>query len=104
MKYKQYLGLRPFPNFFRKKKPRKKETFSVFWFLFFFAVPNIFYRYRTIENFYAHPIIIFKYKFEQVYPFFLALEYIRRIFTIFFSNCQIFTEISRSIVVIFVIE
>ena len=103
--FPRFLGIRPVPNFFRKKKKReRKKLFRCFGFSFLFAVPNIFYRYRTIENFYAHHIIIFKYKFEKVYPFFLALKYLRRISTIFFSNCQIFIEISRSIVIIFVIE
>ena len=47
------MARRPFPNFFRKKKNRERKKLSrCFGFSFFFPVPNIFYRYRTIENFY----------------------------------------------------
>ncbi len=56
----------------RKKKRERKKLSRCFGFSFFFAVPNIFYRYRTIENFYAHHIIINKYIFEMVYPIFWA--------------------------------
>ncbi len=53
---------RPFPNFFRKKRNRERKKLSrCFGFSVFFAVANIFYRYRTIEIFYAHYISIFKY-------------------------------------------
>jgi hypothetical protein len=88
--------------FFLKKlgPPKPKKLSWFFGVSFFFAVPNIFYRYRTIENFYAlhhhHHIIIYKYLFETVF--------IRRISTIFSSIRQIVTEIYRSIVVIILIE
>ena len=65
--------LRPFPNSFRKKRNRERKKLSrCFGFSVFFAVANFFYRYRTIETFYAHYISIFKYKFEMGYPVFLA--------------------------------
>ena len=88
--------VRPVLNFFRKKKNRERKKFSrCFGFSFFFAVLNIFYKYRTIENFYAHHIIIFKYKLEKVYPIFLAFEYIRRISIKYFWDSIFFTIKSR---------